>query len=446
MDLSFTLPPRVLRILDKLHQAGFEAYIVGGCVRDLLLGRAPADWDITTSALPEQVRGLFRRTVATGLQHGTITVMDGPQSFEVTTYRSDGAYSDGRHPDSVRFVSSLKEDLARRDFTINAMAYHPEAGLQDYFGGQGDLEAGLIRAVGEAEERFHEDALRMMRAVRFSAQLGFEIEEETWEAIRPLAQRLNLVSHERIQLELNKLLLSAHPDYFEKLSQTGITAVIMPIFDEMLATPQHTPFHLYDVGHHTLEVMKAAPPTLVQRLCALLHDTGKVAARTTDENGRDHFKGHPALSAAIAREFLKEYRYDNKTTELVLRLISVHDLRVEPTLPMVRKLIYQVGPDLFPDYLDFILADNRGKGAPAYEEFDPRYRGTLAAYKEIKARQDPLGLKDLAVNGGDLKARGMAPGKAMGDVLQAMLLDVLEEPAHNNKEYLLSHFLTEERI
>lgn len=438
--ISITLPSKVESILRTLREAGFEAYVVGGCVRDSLLGRIPGDWDITTSARPQIVQKLFRRTVATGIKHGTVTVMLGAEGFEVTTYRSDGAYSDGRHPDSVSFVSSLREDLSRRDFTVNAMAYSPEEGLIDLFGGMADLKEKRIRAVGNPEERFTEDALRMLRAVRFCAQLGFGIEYETFAAIRLLAGRLNLVSKERIRDEINKLLLSEHPEYFEILVNAGISAVIMPRFDEMLATPQHSPFHIYDVGHHTLEVLKAAPPTLLQRLTALLHDTGKVEARTTDTNGIDHFKGHPALSAVYTRDFLREYRYDNKTVEQVTHLVEVHDIRVKPTAPNVRRLIVAVGEELFPDFLTFILADNRGKGPLSHLEFAPRYEGTVKAYEEILRNGDPLNLKALAVGGADLMAAGIKPGKEMGEILQRMLEDVLEEPSHNTKEYLIEHF------
>lgn len=440
MDFVIRLPEKVQTILSTLHQAGFEAYAVGGCVRDSLLGRKPGDWDITTSARPEEVKGCFRRTLSTGLKHGTVTVMLGQDGFEVTTFRSDGNYSDGRHPDSVRFVSSLQDDLSRRDFTINAMAYEPESGLVDPFGGTKDLENKLIRAVGDPPTRFTEDALRMMRAIRFSAQLGFDIEEKTFAAIRPLAERLSLISKERIQMELSKLLLSDHPEHFELLYHCGITAVIMPRFDEMMATSQNTPFHLYDVGHHTLAVMKATPATLLQRLTGLLHDTGKTETRSSDENGREHFKGHPALSAVYAEAFLRDLRYDNRTIEQVTRLIRVHDIRTVPTLPNVRRLIGTVGRDLFEDFLLFIEADNRGKSQYSYEEFFPRYQGLLSAWNEIRANHDPLDLGDLAVKGADLMARGIKPDPAMGQLLHTMLEDVLEDPSHNTKDYLLSQY------
>lgn len=439
-NLSISLPPGAELILNTLQQAGFEAFIVGGCVRDSLLGRTPGDWDITTSARPEEVKKLFRRTVDTGLQHGTVTVMQKKESYEITTYRTDGFYSDGRHPDSVQFVSSLAEDLARRDFTINAMAYEPRKGIVDLYGGLADLEAKTIRAVGNPAERFTEDALRMLRAVRFSAQLGFEIEEETWQAIRPLAPRLEMVSKERIRDEINKLLLSDHPEYFEKLSTCGITAVIMPRFDEILATAQHSQYHLYDVGHHTLKVMEATPKDLSLRLTALLHDTGKVPAKTTDAAGADHFKGHTLLSAEYAEFFLKEFRYDNKTTQYVSRLIRVHDIRIPPTPPSVRRLMSRMGPDLMPDYLRFIAADSQGKAPISREEFQPRYRALLKTYQAVTEARDPVLIKDLAVSGKDLQDAGIQPGPAMGEVLRNMLEDVILEPAHNTKAYLMEKY------
>ena len=443
MQLSqhIALPPRAETILKTLREAGFEAFAVGGCVRDSLIGRTPGDWDITTSARPEEVKRLFRRTVDTGLQHGTVTVLLGKESYEVTTYRTDGAYTDGRHPDSVRFVSSLAEDLSRRDFTINAMAYAPETGVVDLFDGLRDLRDRRIRAVGDPVQRFTEDALRMLRAVRFSAQLGFSLEKETFDAIRPLAPRLKMVSRERIRDELNKLLLSDHPDYFELLAESGITGVIMPRFDEMLASPQHSGYHIYDVGHHTLAVMKAAPAELPLRLCALLHDTGKVPARTVDEEGADHFKGHQVLSAVYAEQFLKEFRYDNKTAEHVLRLIRVHDIRIPPTLPNVRRLLGRVGRDLFPDYLAFSRADNSGKSPLSQEQFASHYRDTKAAWQTVLADGDAVTVGELAVKGADLIAAGVKPGPAMGEILKRMLEDVCATPPHNNREYLLQTLL-----
>ncbi|MBQ6196997.1 MAG: CCA tRNA nucleotidyltransferase [Lachnospiraceae bacterium] len=438
---TILLPEKVSRILNTLSAAGFEAFAVGGCVRDAILGRVPGDWDITTNALPEQVKALFRRTVDTGIAHGTVTVMLGSDGFEVTTYRLDGDYSDSRHPDKVTFTASLEEDLKRRDFTINAMAYHPEKGMIDLFGGQEDLQRRIIRCVGDPRERFDEDALRIMRALRFSAQLGFRIEEQTRAAIRAFAPRLQLISRERIHDEFLKLLLSPHPDRLLDLAECGITAQVFPLWDTMLETGQNSPFHQYSVGIHTLKVIESVPAEPVLRLAAFLHDCGKPACKSTDLGGRDHFYGHAEKSAEIAEDFLKEYRFDNKTIADVLLLIRVHDDHYHGTRENVRREMNRVGQELFPSYLKLILADNLAKSRYALEEFMPRYERFRKLYEEILQEGDPITLKDLAVKGSDLIAAGMKPGPAMGETLNRMLDDVLGNPKHNNKEYLLTQYV-----
>ena len=435
------MPEKVSRILNTLSAAGFEAFAVGGCVRDAILGRVPGDWDITTNALPEQVKALFRRTVDTGIAHGTVTVMLGSDGFEVTTYRLDGDYSDSRHPDKVTFTASLEEDLKRRDFTINAMAYHPEKGMIDLFGGQEDLQRRIIRCVGDPRERFDEDALRIMRALRFSAQLGFRIEEQTRAAIRAFAPRLQLISRERIHDEFLKLLLSSHPDRLADMAECGITAQVFPLWDTMLETAQNSPFHQYSVGVHTLKVIEGVPAEPVLRLAAFLHDCGKPACKSTDLGGRDHFYGHAEKSAEIAEDFLKEYRFDNKTIADVLQLIRVHDDHYHGTRENVRREMNRVGQELFPSYLKLILADNLAKSRYALEEFMPRYERFRKLYEEILQEGDPITLKDLAVKGSDLIAAGMKPGPAMGETLNRMLDDVLGNPKHNNKEYLLTQYV-----
>ena len=438
---TILLPEKVSRILNTLSAAGFEAFAVGGCVRDAILGRVPGDWDITTNALPEQVKALFRRTVDTGIAHGTVTVMLGSDGFEVTTYRLDGDYSDSRHPDKVTFTASLEEDLKRRDFTINAMAYHPEKGMIDLFGGQEDLQRRIIRCVGDPRERFDEDALRIMRALRFSAQLGFRIEEQTRAAIRAFAPRLQLISRERIHDEFLKLLLSPHPDRLLDLTECGITAQVFPLWDTMLETAQNSPFHQYSVGVHTLKVIEGVPAEPVLRLAAFLHDCGKPACKSTDLGGRDHFYGHAEKSAEIAEDFLKEYRFDNKTIADVLQLIRVHDDHYHGTRENVRREMNRVGQELFPSYLKLILADNLAKSRYALEEFMPRYERFRKLYEEILQEGDPITLKDLAVKGSDLITAGMKPGPAMGETLNRMLDDVLGNPKHNNKEYLLTQYV-----
>ena len=291
------LPGKVKFIIDTLTDAGWEAYAVGGCVRDSVLGRVPGDWDITTSASPEQIKGLFPKTVDTGIQHGTVTVLEGGEGFEVTTYRIDGEYQDMRHPSEVVFTSDLMEDLKRRDFTINAMAYNEKEGLIDAFDGIKDLQEKKIRCVGNPEDRFGEDALRMMRAVRFAAQLGFTIEDRTRQSMVSLAGNLGAVSPERIQTELVKLLISDHPEEMRTLYETGMTAVFLPEFDAMMDTPQNNRHHCYNVGEHTIAALQNIRPDKVLRLTMLFHDVAKPVCKSQDENGIYHFYGHPNLGA-----------------------------------------------------------------------------------------------------------------------------------------------------
>ena len=439
--LTILLPEKVSRILEVLAGAGYEAYAVGGCVRDAILGRVPGDWDITTNALPEEVKRLFRRTVDTGIQHGTVTVMLGAEGFEVTTYRQDGDYSDHRHPDGVVFTTSLAEDLKRRDFTINAMAYRPDTGLVDLFGGQEDLGRKVIRCVGDPRERFDEDALRIMRALRFSAQLGFKLDPKTREAIREFAPRLQLISKERIRVELLKLLMSPHPDRLLDLAECGITAEIFPLWDTMLATSQNSPFHRYSVGMHTLKVVEGVPADPVLRLAALLHDCGKPACKSTDLGGREHFYGHAEAGAKLAEAFLRDIRFDNKTIADVVQLVRVHDDHYSATKENVRREMNHVGEDLFPSYLKLVLADNMAKSGYALDEFMTRYQRVCKIYEEILAAGDCITLKDLAVKGSDLIAAGMKPGPEMGTVLNRMLEDVLGNPEHNSKSYLLGRYV-----
>ena len=346
--MHISLPEKVENIISTIEANGFEAYAVGGCVRDSILGRIPDDWDITTSASPQQVKALFRHTIDTGIQHGTVTVMLGREGFEVTTYRIDGEYEDSRHPKEVTFTSNLREDLKRRDFTINAMAYNNRTGLVDAFGGLEDMERKLIRCVGESQERFEEDALRMMRAVRFSAQLGYAIEEGTEQAIRKMAGNLGHISAERIQTELVKLLVSPHPDYLRICYETGITKVILPEFDRCMETAQNHPHHCYTVGEHILHSLREVERDKVLRLAMLFHDIGKPETRTTDENGRDHFHGHSAAGETAARQILRRLRFDNDTVYKVCRLVLYHDYPVEARAKSVRRAVHKIGEDIFP--------------------------------------------------------------------------------------------------
>ena len=437
--MQISIPQDVLWILRKLNQAGHEAYVVGGCVRDSLMGREPHDWDITTDAEPLTVKALFRRTIDTGLQHGTVTVMNHGVGYEVTTYRLDGDYSDHRRPESVSFTKNLEEDLKRRDFTINAMAYHPEEGLKDFFGGKEDLAAGVIRAVGDPDERFDEDALRIMRAVRFAAQLGFTIEEKTREAVRRHTKDISLVSVERIETELTKLICSPHPEEMEELYALGITAEILPEFDRMMETPQNTKYHFTDVGHHTIVVMQNVSPTKTMRYAALLHDIAKPECKTTDEKGTDHFYGHPVKGEPMAEEILRRFRMDNRTIEDVKKLVLWHDhgIKDEMTPVRFRKGMNRMGIEYFQEFLELRLADIAGQSDYLREEKLEKTEQLKRLYQEQLDSAAPLTLKDLAVKGKDLQDAGVAPGPEMGRILKELLELVLENPDWNEKEILL---------
>ena len=432
------LPEDVKAILHTLQEAGYEAYAVGGCIRDSLLGRRPDDWDITTSAKPQETKALFGKTIDTGIQHGTVTVMRHGRGYEVTTYRVDGEYEDGRHPKEVTFTASLKEDLRRRDFTVNAMAYNEEDGLVDLFGGRQDLEQKIIRCVGEANERFEEDALRIMRAVRFSAQLGFSIEERTKEAIRGHAERLRQVSAERIQVELTKLVISPNPDFLRIAWETGITAVVLPEFDRLMEQPQNNPHHCFSVGEHTLHAMQAVRPDKCLRLCLLLHDVAKPDCLTTDAEGIDHFHGHAQKGERMAAQILKRLRYDNHTTELVSRLVKWHDVAIAPEKKAVRRAASRMGKELFPLILEVKAADLAAQSDYQRAEKQDWLEQLRSLYEEIEREGDCLTIKDLAVNGRDLIQAGITPGPQLGLALQQLLEIVLEDPEKNTREYLLS--------
>ena len=433
------LPQEVRTILHTLQRAGYEAYAVGGCVRDSLLGRTPEDWDITTQAKPEETKALFSRTIDTGIQHGTVTVMMHGRGYEVTTYRVDGEYEDGRHPKEVGFTAELKEDLRRRDFTINAMAYNEEQGLVDAFGGKEDLKAGIIRCVGDPDERFTEDALRIMRAVRFSAQLGFVIEERTKSAIRGHASRLSQVSAERIQVELTKLLVSPHPQFLRTAWESGITAQILPEFDRLMELRQNHENHSYREGERTLCAMQAVRPERCLRLAMLLHDIGIPVCQDADERGNASHEGHASVSASMARDILKRLRYDNATIELVCRLVTWHDAKIGLEKRAVRKAASKMGPDLFPLILEVKAADLAACRDERRQDEENSLERLKALWEEISREGAPLTLKELAVTGSDLIRHGMKPGPALGETLNALLEIVLEEPEKNTKEYLLAN-------
>ena len=443
--MKIALPEKVKTIISELKAHGYDAYAVGGCIRDSILGRTPGDWDITTSAKPQQVKAIFPRTVDTGIQHGTVTVLMDREGFEVTTYRIDGEYEDARHPKDVIFTSNLLEDLKRRDFTINAMAYNDETGLVDAFDGIADLKARRIRCVGDATERFTEDALRMMRAVRFAAQLGFEIEVATRQAICNMSANLSKISAERIQVELVKLVISDHPDEMQTLYDTGIAAVILPEFCTMMETQQHNPHHIYTVGEHTIRSMQKIRPDKVLRLTMLFHDVGKPVCRTEDEHGVHHFHGHPKIGAEMTRKILRRLKFDNDTIRKVTALILAHDDRPPLQGRAVRRAIFRNGSEQYPELFEVKRADILAQSSFLQQEkllYVDRYEHM---YRQILEKEQCLSLKDLAVNGSDLIAKGIHPGREIGEILHKMLEKVLEEPELNEKEALLDWYFSQNK-
>lgn len=440
--MEITLPKNVRKILSKLEENGYEAYAVGGCVRDSLMGRIPNDWDITTSALPNEVKSLFKKTIDTGIQHGTVTILLDGEGYEVTTYRVDGEYEDSRHPREVTFTPKLSEDLMRRDFTINAMAYNETEGLVDLFGGISDMEQKIIRCVGNPMERFSEDALRILRAVRFAAQLGFSIDEKTKEAITVLAPNLAHISAERIQVELVKLAVSPNPGELRTAYETGITNVILPELDEAMSTEQNTPHHLYNVGEHMITSMEKVRAEKALRLAMMLHDIGKPLVHSRDEEGQDHFYGHGDVSAEMARDILRRLKFDNDTIHKVTTLIRFHDYRPDLNERAVRRMLNKVGRELFPAVMEVQMADVLAQSTYKQDEKIHQIQETTRLAEEIFAKNQCFCLKDLKVTGRDLIADGMAPGKELGRVLDELLKEVIREPEHNEKDFLLEYSRT----
>ena len=434
--MRLRIPPKVSYILDTLERHGFEAYAVGGCVRDAVLAREPHDWDITTSAKPEQVKRCFRRTIDTGILHGTVTVMLEADGFEVTTFRIDGAYSDGRHPDTVTFTPNLRDDLMRRDFTINAMAYNETRGLVDLYGGMQDLQKKIIRCVGDPDQRFEEDALRVMRAVRFAAQLGFRIEPATSEAVKRHASHLQAISAERIRDELVKLLASPHPEMLRTLYELGITAMVLPELDKCMQTPQNTPWHIYSVGEHIIHSVQGIEADPDLRMTMLLHDIAKPEVRNTDADGRDHFPGHAEASSVMADGILRRLKFDNATRRLVTGLIRWHMLRPGTDAADVRKCMVAVGPESFEKWLAVVWADTMAKSDKGREDKLRWINNMHARYRQILRNGDPLRIRDLAINGNDLAAIGIS-GKETGVILSESLAEVLKDPGRNRRDYLL---------
>lgn len=437
LNYRFEIPQEVEYIIEKLNGSGYEAYAIGGCVRDSILVRMPRDWDIATSARPDQIKDLFEKTVDTGIKHGTVTAVVMGKSFEITTYRVDGVYENNRRPSKVDFTSSLKEDASRRDFTINSIAFHPVQGLIDHFNGVADIENKRIRTVGDPDRRFGEDALRMLRAVRFSAELDFDVDAGVIRSIKDNSVLIKNISQERIREELSKILVSGDPIRFILLRDTHLLQYILPEFEICFHTAQNHPYHIYNVAIHTLKAVACVPCDRILRWAMLLHDIGKPLTRTVDDSGIDHFYGHPEKSVQLAEIVLRRLRFDNKSISKILRLIRHHDRRVEPTHKAVRKAAAAVGDDIFTDLLKVQEADKRAQNPEFFQERLEKLEQVRKIYYEIKEAKNCINLKDLAVNGDDLIGAGFQPGKEMRIMLERLLDAVTVDPELNSREKLL---------
>lgn len=446
--MIITLPEKVNYIIEELMSHGFEGYAVGGCVRDSLLGRIPGDWDITTSANPYEVKQIFPRTIDTGIKHGTVTVMLGKEGFEVTTYRLDGEYEDNRHPKQVEYTKNLVEDLKRRDFTINAMAYNAKDGLVDEFDGLKDLQENRIRCVGSADQRFEEDALRILRAVRFSAQLNFTIEEETHAAIRIKALNLRNISAERIREELNKLLLSNHPEKIKIAYETGLTKVILPEFDQMLVTSLQSPYQQPNVAEYTLEVLRYfveklskniedKKQQLIYRWAILLHDVAKTKVKAADSHMKKHTMELNDKGAIMAKTILRRLKFDNETIESVTKLVSYHNFRFGSSKEDIRRATNLIGEKYMPMLFVIRECAIEGMNSKVKEEMVKILNQAKKLYYEIIEDGECVSLKMLAVNGKDLIEQGFESGKNIGLLLQQLLEMVIVDPTLNTKEQLL---------
>ena len=442
---TIRLPAPVAFLLSGLRNAGFSAYAVGGCVRDSLLGRRPHDWDICTSALPEQIQQIFsnQRLLLTGLKHGTVTVILDRVPYEVTTFRVDGAYTDHRHPDGVTFVPEVGLDLSRRDFTVNAMAWSETDGLVDPFGGREDLRLGVIRCVGDPESRFREDALRILRALRFASVYDFRIDPATDAALRTLAPTLRQVAAERIREEFVRLLCGAGVGRILRAYPLVIAEFLPEIFP-IIGYQQDNHHHLYDLWEHTVQAVENISPDPVLRMTMLLHDTGKPSVRTTDEHGEGHYRGHQAASAVIAASALNRLRFDHETRDRILLLVENHDIPlrneqgdVNTDRRFLLRRLNRFGPDNLRALFAIHRADRMATGYSTPEKENLRYQERMTALENLLAEQPCFTLKDLAVDGHDLTAAGLR-GPAVGEALRTLLDAVMDGRLPNDREALLA--------
>lgn len=431
------LPEEVALIIKQLNDAGFEAYAVGGCVRDCIMGRTPSDWDIATGAKPGDIKKLFRRTYDTGIRHGTVSVVSGENTYEVTTFRVDGFYSDNRRPSTVEFTASVNEDLSRRDFTVNAMAYHPETGVIDPFGGINDIRGRIIRTVGDPILRFNEDALRMLRAIRFSSQLNFVVEDATLRAIEQNARLIENISHERIREELTAILLSDYPGRIALLHDTGLMGYILPELEPCFEMRKENTFHNYSAAEHIIAAVSGIKKDRLLRWTMLLHDIDKPPADTTGGLSADDSCREPEKSVCLADTILKRFRFEKKFINKALRLIKYCRREIIPSEITVGKALRDIGEDVFPDLLLVKEADIRAQNADNLQERLELLENVRDMYFKMRAQGKCFGLKNLAVNGHDLLDAGMKPGREVKKALDELLDIVLENQEMNERSKLL---------
>ncbi len=432
------LPKNVENALERLEDAGFEACVVGGCVRDNIMGREISDWDICTSALPEDVLAVFEneKTIPTGIKHGTVTVIIGETPLEITTYRAELGYSDSRRPDNVRFGVTLEEDLSRRDFTCNAIAYSPKRGLTDPFGGMEDIRNGVIRAVGEPEERFTEDALRIMRALRFSAVLGFEIEPKTAEALRRKRKLLNKIAGERIFTELKKLICGKNAGSVIR-EYHDVLDVVIPGLSKLNGFDQKSPYHTKDALGHTIDVMENVEPDPILRLAALFHDFGKPDKFFMGEDGRGHFYSHEPHGAYLLKRIWPRLKPDSFTRERVTNLVRLHHLNITPIPVVVKRRIRKYGVEFLRDVLALMKADALAHTPDAAQSRLERIYAFEVIFEETVENECCCTLPQLAVRGGDIIDLGVRQGKEIGRILDALLTEVIENDLPNERNILL---------
>lgn len=422
-------------VLERLFAAGYEAYLVGGCVRDSLMGRTPHDWDVATSAEPQEVAALFKdqKVIETGLRHGTVTILAEGEPVEVTTYRIDGAYTDGRRPDGVRFTRSLAEDVARRDFTINALAWNPAEGLRDLVGGERDLKAGIVRCIGDAEQRFSEDGLRLLRALRFSSELGFAIAPDTKAALLRCLPLLSKVSPERTTAELLRLLCGKNVlAVLEEYSE--VIFALIPELRPTLGCEQTNPYHCYDVWHHIIHAVENIEPEPLLRLTMLLHDIGK--PKTNEESGI--FRGHPEAGAKIAAGILERVRLDRRTQRTIVTLVTYHDAKIPPERTEVRRWLARLGEENLRRLVRIKFADNRAKRPEVWEARRPGFEALSDLVESVIADGDCCRIDQLAVGGSELLALGIPAGEAVGRTLRSLLERVVSDELVNERAALLS--------